>query len=460
MLNLYWKVFLGFWLSTIVIVSGAVLASHYLPVNDTTIEVTPPSLLLGQALESLSSGQLKGLRKWSKKARKKNTTRTLLLNEDNQNLLTGELFAPKKAELVALTKVRPQHGRVAINTAARRYIVVALPVANTNELLRLIIDAPNENSQLQQVFMRSLWPRLLIAVLLSGLVCYLLTGNFTVPIKQLRYATRQVAEGNYEVRVSEHLKPTKDELDLLARDFDHMTQKVQQTLKNQERLIKDVSHELRSPLARLQVALGLAQQRSPDENMPELQLIEQEVQVLDELIEQILSLPQQDLELNDAVDVIGLLRHIIDTLEPEATAKQVALQLTNAADEAVVRTRGRLLTGVFENLLKNAIRYSPPSSAIAFSCDINNGQVQVSVQDQGPGVDEQHLAHIFEPFYRASDARDRGTGGYGLGLAIAERSVNLHHGTISAHNTPTGLRISVSLPLDDKDEAAYGPASK
>ncbi len=454
MLNLYWKVFLGFWLSTIVIVSGAVLASHYLPVTETTIEVTPPQLLLGQALESLSSGQLDGLRQWARSAREQSGTRTLLLNQKNQNLLTGELFAPEQNELLALTKVTPENGRVAINTAKRRYVVVALPSENSNVLLRLIIDAPNESSQLQKVFMRSLWPRLLIAVLLSGMVCYVLSGNFTVPIKQLRYATRQVAEGNYDVRVSEHLRPTKDELDLLARDFDHMTQKVQQTLKNQQRLIQDVSHELRSPLARLQVALGLAQQRATDDSMPELQLIEQEVQVLDELIEQILSLPQQDLELNDAIDVIGLLRHVTDVLAPEAAAKQVTLQLTHSVDEAVVRTRGRLLSVVFENLLKNAIRYSPTAATITISCEINDGQVCISVQDQGPGVEEQHLAHIFEPFYRASDARDRNSGGYGLGLAIAQRSVNLHHGAIGARNVEPGLCVTVSLPLDDEEETA------
>lgn len=454
MLNLYWKVFLGFWLSTIVIVSGAVLASHYLPVTEATIEVTPPQLLLGQALESLSGGQLEGLREWSRMAREENSTRTLLLNEKNQNLLTGELFAPEQDELLALTQVTPQNGRVAINTAARRYMVVALPAENSNALLRLIIDAPNESSQLQKVFMRSLWPRLLIAVLLSGIVCYVLSGNFTVPIKQLRYATRQVAEGNYDVRVSQHLRPTKDELDLLARDFDHMTQKVQQTLKNQQRLIQDVSHELRSPLARLQVALGLAQQRTADINMPELRLIEQEVTVLDELVEQILSLPQQDLQLNDALDVIGLLRHVIEVLAPEAATRQVTLQLETAVDEAVVRTRGRLLSGVFENLLKNAIRYSPTHAAVTIDCEIHNARVCISVQDEGPGVAEQHLAHIFEPFYRASDARDRDSGGYGLGLAIAQRSVHLHHGTISASNTEKGLRVTVDLPLDDAEEAS------
>ncbi len=452
MLNLYWKVFLGFWLSTIVIVSGAVLASHYLPVTETTIDVTPPQLLLGQALESLSRGQLEGLRQWSKEAREKSSTRTLLLNQQNKNLLTGELFAPKRDELLALTKVTPQHGRVAINTAARRYLAVALPADNSNALLRLIIDTPNERSQLQKMFVRSLWPRLLIAVLLSGIVCYVLSGNFTVPIKQLRYATRQVAAGNYDVRVSEHMHSTKDELDLLARDFDHMTQKVQQTLKNQQRLIQDVSHELRSPLARLQVALGLAQQRTVNEDMPELQLIEQEVQVLDDLIEQILSLPQQDLELNDAIDVIGLLHHVADVLAPEAAARQVALQITSTVDEAVVRTRGRLLSGVFENLLKNAIRYSPVNAAITVNCEINNEQVHINVQDQGPGVAKQHLAHIFEPFYRASAARDRDSGGYGLGLAIAQRSINLHHGAISAHNTETGLSVVVSLPLDDEKD--------
>ena len=453
MLNLYWKVFLGFWLSTIVIISGVVLASHYLPVTETTIDVTPPQLLLGQALESLSGGQLEGLRQWSAEAREKSGTRTLLLNQRNQNLLTGELFVPKQDELRALTNVTPQNGRVAINTAERRYMVVALPSESSNALLRLIIDTPNESSQLQKMFVRSLWPRLLVAVLLSGMVCYVLSGNFTVPIKQLRYATRQVAAGNYDVRVSEHLRPTKDELDLLARDFDHMTQKVQQTLKNQQRLIQDVSHELRSPLARLQVALGLVQQRTADENVPELQLIEQEVQVLDELIEQILSLPQQDLELDDAIDVIGLLRHMTDVLTPEAATRQVTLQLAGNVEEAVVRTRGRLLSVVFENLVKNAIRYSPTAGAITISCEIKDGHVCVSVQDQGPGVDEQHLAHIFEPFYRASEARDRDSGGYGLGLAIAQRSVNLHHGTISARNLHTGLSVAVSLPLDDGDQA-------
>ncbi len=455
MLNLYWKVFLGFWLSTVVIVSGAVLASHYLPVTDTTIDVTPPQLLIRQALESLSSGQLEGLRQWSGEAREAGGTRTLLLNQRNQNLLTGELFAPKNSELLALTKVTPQNGRVAINTAKRRYMVVALPVENSSALLRLIIDTPNESTQLQKVFMRSLWPRLLIAVLLSGMVCYVLSGNFTVPIKKLRYATRQVAAGNYDVRVSKQLQPTKDELDLLARDFDHMTQKVQQTLKNQQRLIQDVSHELRSPLARLQVALGLAQQRTGKDQLPELQLIEQEVQVLDELIEQILSLPQQDLELNDAIDVIGLLRHVTGVLAPEAAAKQVTLRLTDSVDEAVVRTRGRLLSVVFENLITNAIRYSPTAATITVHCEIDGEQVCISVQDQGPGVDEQHVAHIFEPFYRASDARDRHSGGYGLGLAIAQRSVNLHHGAISARNAQPGLCVTVNLPLDATGERSF-----
>ena len=455
MLNLYWKVFLGFWLSTVVIVSGAVLASHYLPVTDTTIDVTPPQLLIRQALESLSSGQLEGLRQWSGEAREAGGTRTLLLNQRNQNLLTGELFAPKNSELLALTNVTPQNGRVAINTAKRRYMVVALPVENSSALLRLIIDTPNERTQLQKVFMRSLWPRLLIAVLLSGMVCYVLSGNFTVPIKKLRYATRQVAAGNYDVRVSKQLQPTKDELDLLARDFDHMTQKVQQTLKNQQRLIQDVSHELRSPLARLQVALGLAQQRTGKDQLPELQLIEQEVQVLDELIEQILSLPQQDLELNDAIDVIGLLRHVTGVLAPEAAAKQVTLRLTDSVDEAVVRTRGRLLSVVFENLITNAIRYSPTAATITVHCEIDGEQVCISVQDQGPGVDEQHVAHIFEPFYRASDARDRHSGGYGLGLAIAQRSVNLHHGAISARNAQPGLCVTVNLPLDATGERSF-----
>jgi signal transduction histidine kinase len=238
----------------------------------------------------------------------------------------------------------------------------------------------------------------------------------------------------------------------LGRDFDHMTARLEKAMQEQKRLIKDVSHELRSPLARLQIALALAQQRSKGVVDKELGRIKQAADYLNDIITDILTLPVQNnehWELSDVLDLVSLVQTLVDNYDEQAREKSVTIRFECALEEALVATHGNMLVGVFENILRNALLYTPIDSAIHIQLctEENTGNYQVSITDQGPGVDEESLKDIFEPFFRTDQARARESGGYGLGLAIAQRSVSLHHGSIRAENHPTGgLTLVVSLP--------------
>lgn len=227
----------------------------------------------------------------------------------------------------------------------------------------------------------------------------------------------------------------------------------------QKRLIKDVSHELRTPLARLQVALALAQQRSKGTVDGELNSIKQAADYLGNIITEILSLPvhdQQGWQLDDTLDLVGLLSSIKDNYEQMASEKHITINFTRYFNEALVATYGNMLVGVFENIIRNAIHYTPQHGKIDIRLSRKSEEdvFTIVVSDSGTGVPEADLNDIFQPFFRTDSARDRESGGHGLGLAIAHRSVTLHFGKIWAENIREGgLKITVELPaLPPQDE--------
>ncbi len=458
MLNLYWKIFLAFWLSTLLMIGGAFWLSQYIPVNNSFEQGPPPRALAREARRILRSGDLEAFERWATQLKRRHHVEFFLFDRDGNALFDPSLSpysAPQWHEFLhALSKARG-------NTLPRgRYIYLSRSAHHRgfhrtdSDIARYVMKVPAPKSEFERLFIRNASIRFGISVVISGLLCLLLARYFTVPIRRLRTAMNQVSAGDYGVRTMAGTAPGNDELKLLAADFDRMTEKVEDTLGNQARLIKDVSHELRSPLARLQAALGLAQQKTAGERSSpdisaELNRIESEVQAIDELIEQILSLPQQNIALTDAIDIKGLLTHCIAHSTASAADREVSIILDTDLEEAVVATRGRLLNSVFENLLQNAVRFAPPGSQVMVQLTADQNHVHISVEDRGPGVEDHHLDKLFTPFYRASDARERDSGGHGLGLAIAERNVRLHKGNIRAQNaTPSGLIISVSLPID------------
>jgi signal transduction histidine kinase len=287
-------------------------------------------------------------------------------------------------------------------------------------------------------------------LLLTALIlCYALATYLSTPIGKIRRATRQLAEGDLNTRVADQLGRRNDELGKLARDFDDMAERIESLVKSQQRLSRDISHELRSPLARMNVALGIAKQKAAPEVGSQLERIENEADRLNQMIGSILTLSKleggaQGYE-KESVDLVEIVASVAEDADFEARplGKSVVMKGDGAC---VIDGNEMLLRSAIENVLRNAVRYTDKGTAVDVSVARNGETVRVFVQDHGGGVPDDELTKLFKPFYRVGEARDRATGGIGLGLAIADRAIAAHDGSISAKNVNGGLEVEIALP--------------
>jgi two-component system sensor histidine kinase CpxA len=294
---------------------------------------------------------------------------------------------------------------------------------------------------------------LVIAALVSALICLLLSRYLTLPLERLRRTTQRFAAGDLSQRVAPTLGRRRDEIADLAIAFDRMAERLEKVFGAQRQLLRDASHELRSPLARLQAALGLARQRGAGAAAKELDRIERETERLNELIGRLLSLSRLEAGVDSAalepVNLQELLHMLADDARFEAEAHGCRVEL-HAPGAATVMANPLWLHSALENVVRNAVRYTHAGTAIEITLRDDPERprwVAVQVRDHGPGVPESDLARLFEPFVRVGEARDRASGGYGLGLAIAERAVRLFGGEIAARNEPGGgLSVVIRLP--------------
>ncbi|HRI03710.1 MAG TPA: ATP-binding protein [Pyrinomonadaceae bacterium] len=292
----------------------------------------------------------------------------------------------------------------------------------------------------------------LAGLLLTALiVCYIFARYLTSPIKKLRTATQKLAEGDLSSRVVPMVGRRRDELADLARDFDVMAERIETLVISQRRLNSDISHELRSPLARMNVALELAKQKSNKDTEPMLARIENESQRLNEMISRLLILAK--LETNSElvepvrIDLAEIVNDVAEDADFEAQAKGRSVTVS-AEEHCTVMGSENLLRSAIENVLRNAVRYTAEGTAVDVSLKANNGHAVLQVSDHGGGVPDDELENLFRPFYRVGEDRTRKTGGIGLGLAIAERAILAHKGTISARNTDNGLLVEIRLDKD------------
>jgi two-component system sensor histidine kinase CpxA len=299
-------------------------------------------------------------------------------------------------------------------------------------------------------------PGLIIAIISSGLVCYLLAWFLTMPIVRLRAATRQLAAGDLTARAGAPNVTRRDEVAGLMRDFDGMAERLENLVKAQSRLLNDISHELRSPLARLNVALGLARQRSGPETAAMLERIELEASRLNELIGRLLTLARlEDGEQHVSSTLFSLddvVLNVAEDAEFEAQARRCHVHSEIPAGIWVVRGDPSLLHSAIENVVRNAIRYTREGTTVNIDLEkkgfAGTEEAVVRVTDCGSGVPADALEKLFQPFYRLDDARGRQTGGVGLGLAITERAVRFHGGSVAATNrSEGGLMVEIHLPL-------------
>ena len=308
-----------------------------------------------------------------------------------------------------------------------------------------------------------LWLHLAAALVTSGLVCYWLAQYVIAPVRNLQSATRRLAGGDLSVRVSTSraLARRHDEFSELASDFDEMAVRIENLLTAQRQLIGDISHELGSPLTRMNVALRIAYRKAGVEVRPELERIERESNRLNDLIRQLLLLSElenrEQVLVMERVDLFELVREVAADAEFEASNRRCRVCVHplpapgspdgsdgDAPGHAFTKGSRHLLRSAVENVVRNAVRYTAEDSEVTIEIGKRAGtaanppRTVIRVRDHGPGVPPAALAHLFRPFYRVSEARDRLSGGTGLGLAITRQAVQAHAGVVSATNHPAG----------------------
>jgi len=291
---------------------------------------------------------------------------------------------------------------------------------------------------------------LCIALVVSAFASWWLARHLSAPIRRIQAGARALAGEHLDVRVSAGLEDRKDELAVLARDFDAMADQLRLNRGALTRLLRDISHELRSPLARMRLAVGLARQPTADPSR-QLDRMEREIERLDGLISQVLKLAR--LSGTDApferetFDVDEVIEEVVRDANFEGAAKGCTVQRVGAA-KILVNGNRELLRSAIENVLRNAVRYSPKGARVEVAVERSDAGLTVSVRDQGPGVPEGEVERIFEPFYRVAESRDRDTGGEGIGLAITSRVMKAHGGSAKADNRAGGgFEVRLSLPL-------------
>ena len=392
------------------------------------------------AATTLEQQGLDGLQQWLNDAEHRQATQLYVIGLDGRQHL-GPVIPDRLKRFIAPGMDRPGNRNP-------HWIITRIvrPPADMPYQLVTTFQRPNP---IQLLFTPV---RILLALFVSGLVCFWLARHITQPITRLRLATQKLSAGDLDVRIGRELGHRRDELASLATDFDRMAEQLQILLTSQQQLLRDISHELRSPLARLQVALELARQRSNGQIDNELDRIESEAERLNELIGQVLALARmdagnRDLDRNDT-NIRQLLENIVADAQFEAQSKKRRIVITSA-DECHLVVDEPLLHSAIENIVRNALKYTAANTPVELAFAVQHDCAHLTIRDHGPGVAPDQLNDLFKPFVRLSEARDRDSGGYGLGLAIAERAIGLHGGQIQARNCPDGgLLIDIKLPLN------------
>ena len=444
--RLFWKFFTAFWVG-LVIVAAAVTAGvglgrwfDLLPAS--RAEMGRLNFFLETTHDLLEIGDIAALRRIELAARRSSYSLPYLIDARGQDLLGRPIDAEVWAEVQAAPDqpdlMQARHGLGLIRrvpTTGGATTTVFVPASTLKETLgRLNKETPPP-----------FWIPIAATVLISTLFGGLLAWHFSQPIRNLRWALRRVTAGQLDTRVQALMGRRRDELAELGADFDRMAQRMQWLVGAQQRLLHDVSHELRSPLARIQAAIGVARQQ-PERITAMQERVERESTRLDTLVGELLTLARLETAsipgAGDRLDVMELLAQVCDDARFEAQASNKDLALTGSG-EFWIEGRADLLYRAFENVVRNAVKFTRESTLVTVLAEVGPTGLVVIVSDHGPGVPVEAHAQMFEPFQRIGDAC---VDGFGLGLTIAKRAIESHGGRIEAQAAPGGgLAIRVQL---------------
>lgn len=457
MRGLFFRIFAIFWLaqSLIFVISTALIVSQHFP-NGGTIAEALDSNLHNSGELAIAAYNKAGCEGFAANAQRYEPFGAALLDTEGDvicSVSTPVPVAGLKPHLADHIDGRDVSGRTV-------WLVPVMASSGTRYEYAWVAPASHRHPPPRRwQFWHFAVPQLPVAILVGGATTFVLVLFISRPLVRLRKASRQLAEGKLEVRVAQSPKQAaqanSDEFQGLVHDFNHMAERLESMVGAQKLLVRDVSHELRSPLARLSVALELAREDAEPGLEPHFSRIEREASRLNQLIGQLLTLSAMEARdgagTYEPVSLNGVCEQILPDAEYEAQQRPCRVELVQ---EGQFRIRGNpeLLYRAIENVVRNAIRYTAPNTLVKMR--IFGDQVQgqafagIEISDAGPGIPEKELTEIFRPFYRVDRARSADTGGFGVGLAITDRAVRLHGGTVRALNrSEGGMSVTLLFPL-------------
>ena len=430
MSSLFAKILLWFWCTLAITVVGSAFISA-LSVNRNATSEAPVTRLvtfqLEEARAAYETGGRPGLQTFLETLEKVYDAKGILTDENGRDLLSGK----DRSDLIRRARNRPlPFIRVSNDLVARH-------AEDGRYWYFFIVPRPT-------VFPWFLTPDHLFVLGAATLLCYWLALHFTSPLRALQKAVERFGRGDLSARVNSN---RRDELGDLAQAFDRMAARIETLLAAERRLLLDISHELRSPLARLGVAVELA--RSGEGLDANLNRIQKESDRLNALVGQLLQVTRAEGDPSslrrDPIRLDELIEQIAEDAQIEAEARGCRVHY-GEREPVTVQGDPELLRRAIENVVRNAIRYTPAESSVEIALRREAQEARICIRDRGPGVPEDSLPRLFDAFYRVESARDRASGGIGLGLSIARRAIELHKGAIRARNANPGLEVELRLP--------------
>ena len=448
-LGLTGRILVSFWITLVLII--LILATLFMldRENDEFNKHIPPIKINDMLVRNLLTQPYSEVVEWFSALPRKETRRIFLI-KNSKEILDRPLPGVLKRINRRLSNDRPfiHHKRFNKIAVGR---IMDLP---NGEQVRILVKSRLNPHGKHHMFAHNWFLMIIMAVIVSGFISYLLARYISKPILHLRRATQDIAAGDLSIRVENEVKANHGEVFLLAKDFDKMAEKLERTISSHKHLIQDISHELRSPVARLQLALELAKKRLEiEDSQPDIARIEKECENINSIINTLLNLPSYELDpqvgLQDSVDIPELVSSICEDLNYSSSQHVIHCDI-NTSNHCVITANQQLLRSAIENVIKNAFHYHQGNDPILMEVSISDSQVCIECSDKGPGIPEAKLSQIFKPFYRVSEARDRASGGYGLGLAITKRAIDLHGGSVEAFNKEEGgLCVRLCLPITE-----------
>lgn len=433
--RLFWKIFLSFWITEALVLTIAVTLANMgvwreSPDSLQQVQAEMPAVAT-RAVQAWEQGGAPTLKQSLSDASEDSSARWWLVDANGKEL-SGNVVPWWVPQVVQKQSgARPDKAVFAVTGSRGQYTLVAEP----------------GQPRVPHIPYRAIIRQLLAGLLVSGITCFLLAHYLVQPILRLRRATQAVAAGDLSARAGEAVGERKDEIGDLVRDFDRMAGRIEALVQSHKQLLRDISHDLRSPLQRLRMAVGLARRESSAST--QLDRIEREAVRINELVEQVLTLARLENAATQlpmaSVSLQAIVNDVVSDASYEAERLECSVKV-EAREQTQINGNRELLHSAVENVVRNAIHHSPPHTEVKVTLLGNDGVIRVRVEDQGPGVPEGALSRLFEPFFRVDESRGT-TNGFGLGLAIAARAVAVHGGSIKAHNLqPHGLQVEIHLP--------------